>query len=34
LILICHDGSADAQAAIDDAGELMSGQAAVVLTVR
>jgi nucleotide-binding universal stress UspA family protein len=33
VILICYDGSADAQAAIDRAGELMSGQPATVLTV-
>ena len=33
MILICYDGSADAQAAIDRAGELMPGQAATVLTI-
>ena len=33
MILICYDGSADAQAAVDQAGELVSGQPAVVLTV-
>jgi hypothetical protein len=29
LILICYDGSADAQAAVDQAGELVSGQPAL-----
>jgi nucleotide-binding universal stress UspA family protein len=33
VILIAYDGSADAQAAIDRAGELMNGQPATVLTV-
>lgn len=33
MILICYDGSSDAQAAIDRAGELLSGQSATVLTV-
>ncbi len=33
MILICYDGSADAQAAIQRAGELFGGQAATVLTV-
>ena len=33
MILIAYDGSADAQAAIDRAGELMKGQPATVLTV-
>jgi nucleotide-binding universal stress UspA family protein len=33
VILIAYDGSADAQAAIDSAGELMKGQPATVLTV-
>jgi nucleotide-binding universal stress UspA family protein len=33
VILIAYDGSADAQAAIDTAGELMKGQPATVLTV-
>ena len=33
MILIAYDGSADAQAAIDRAGELMNGQPATVLTV-
>lgn len=33
MILIAYDGSADAQAAIDSAGELMKGQPATVLTV-
>lgn len=33
MILIAYDGSVDAQAAIDRAGELMKGQPAVVLTV-
>jgi nucleotide-binding universal stress UspA family protein len=33
MILIAYDGSADAQAAIDTAGELMKGQPATVLTV-
>jgi nucleotide-binding universal stress UspA family protein len=33
LILIAYDGSADAQAAIAHAGELMPGQPATVLTV-
>ncbi len=33
MILLCYDGSPDAQAAIDRAGELLSGQAATVLTV-
>lgn len=32
-ILICYDGSADAQSAIDTAGALFAGQAANVLTV-
>jgi nucleotide-binding universal stress UspA family protein len=33
VILLCYDGSSDAQAAIDRAGELLSGQSATVLTV-
>jgi nucleotide-binding universal stress UspA family protein len=33
VILIAYDGSADAQAAIDTAGQLMKGQPATVLTV-
>ena len=33
MILLCFDGSPDAQAAIDHAGELLSGQQATVLTV-
>jgi nucleotide-binding universal stress UspA family protein len=33
MILICYDGSTDAQAAIDRAGDLMRGQPATVLTV-
>jgi nucleotide-binding universal stress UspA family protein len=33
VILIAYDGSADAQAAIDRAGELLSGETATVLTV-
>jgi hypothetical protein len=34
MILLCYDGSADARAAIEHAGELLSGQPATVLTVR
>jgi nucleotide-binding universal stress UspA family protein len=33
VILICYDGSADARAAIADAGRVLSGHPAVVLTV-
>jgi nucleotide-binding universal stress UspA family protein len=33
VILVAYDGSADAQAAIERAGELLSGQPATVLTV-
>lgn len=33
MILICYDGSDDAQAAIQHGGELMKGQSATVLTV-
>jgi nucleotide-binding universal stress UspA family protein len=33
VILLCYDGSSDAKAAIDRAGELLSGQPATVLTV-
>jgi nucleotide-binding universal stress UspA family protein len=33
MILIAYDGSADARAAIDRAGELLSGQPAAILTV-
>ena len=33
MILIAYDGSADAQAAIDRAGELLKGQPATVLTM-
>ena len=33
MLLIAYDGSADAQAAIDRAGELMKGEPATVLTV-
>jgi nucleotide-binding universal stress UspA family protein len=33
VILICYDGSADAQAAIDHAGELLGAQPATVLAV-
>ena len=32
MILICYDGSSDAQCAIDRAGELLRGQPATVLT--
>ena len=32
-ILICYDGSADAQAAIDRAGQLMPGSDATVLVI-
>jgi nucleotide-binding universal stress UspA family protein len=33
MILICYDGSPDAQAAIDHAGELIKGEQAVVLCI-
>ena len=33
MILICYDGSADARAAIADAGRVLSGHPAIVLTV-
>jgi nucleotide-binding universal stress UspA family protein len=33
MVLICYDGSADAKTAIEQAGELLSGHPAVVLTV-
>lgn len=33
MILVCYDGSADAQAAVDRAAQLMSGAEATVLTV-
>lgn len=33
MILLCYDGSTDAQCAIDRAGELLRGQAATILTV-
>ena len=33
MILICYDGSDDAKAAIDEAGTLLGGQPATVLTV-
>jgi nucleotide-binding universal stress UspA family protein len=33
VILLCYDGSADAQCAIDQAGEVLSGQPATVLTL-
>lgn len=33
VILICYDGSADARAAIVDAGRVLSGHPAIVLTV-
>jgi nucleotide-binding universal stress UspA family protein len=33
MILLCYDGSEDARAAIDHAGELLRGQTATVLTV-
>jgi nucleotide-binding universal stress UspA family protein len=33
VILICYDGSDDAKAAIDEAGKLIGGQPATVLTV-
>jgi nucleotide-binding universal stress UspA family protein len=33
MILLCYDGSADAQAAIDQAGLLMSGSEATVLVI-
>jgi nucleotide-binding universal stress UspA family protein len=33
MILIAYDGSADAQAAIERAGELLSGETATILTV-
>ncbi len=33
MILLCYDGSSDAQCAIDRAGELLRGQSATILTV-
>ena len=33
MILLCYDGSADAKAAIDRAGPLMSGSKATVLVI-
>jgi len=33
MVLICYDGSADAQAAVDRAGQLMSGSDATVLVI-
>jgi len=33
MILLCYDGSADAQAAIDQAGLLMAGSEATVLVI-
>jgi nucleotide-binding universal stress UspA family protein len=33
VILVCYDGSADAQAAVDRAGELLGGKEATVLAV-
>jgi nucleotide-binding universal stress UspA family protein len=33
MILICYDGSDDAKAAVDEAGKLLGGQPATVLTV-
>jgi len=33
MILLCYDGSADAKAAIDRAGRLMSGSKATVLVI-
>jgi hypothetical protein len=33
MILICYDGSADAKAAIESAGELLDCQPAIVVTV-
>lgn len=33
MILLCYDGSEDARAAIEQAGKLLAGQAATVLTV-
>jgi hypothetical protein len=33
MVLLCYDGSADAQAAIDHAGVLLKGSPAVVLSV-
>jgi nucleotide-binding universal stress UspA family protein len=33
MILLCYDGSADAQAAIDEAGRLMPGSQATVLVI-
>ena len=33
MILLCYDGSSDAQCAIDRAGELLRGQPATILTV-
>jgi nucleotide-binding universal stress UspA family protein len=33
MILLCYDGSADAQAAIDQAGPLMAGSEAMVLVI-
>jgi len=33
VILICYDGSADAQSAVDRAGELLGGEETTVLTV-
>jgi nucleotide-binding universal stress UspA family protein len=33
MILLCYDGSSDAQCAIDRAGELLRGQPATILTI-
>jgi hypothetical protein len=33
MILLCYDGSSDAQCAIDRAGELLRGQPATILTL-
>ncbi len=33
MILVCYDGSPEAQAAIEHAGELLNGRQATVLTV-
>ena len=33
MILVCYDGSDDAQSAVDRAGELLGGEEATVLTV-
>jgi nucleotide-binding universal stress UspA family protein len=33
MIVVCYDGSADARAAVEQAGKLLGGQPAIVLTV-